>query len=78
MKLTFTLFTLVIASVSAAVLQERDDQDGKDITTLTAPQTLTATKVYPSMVDFEPFMVSMTSEVVWTQFPVPTESASTV
>ncbi|KAK7439536.1 hypothetical protein VKT23_017464 [Stygiomarasmius scandens] len=75
MKLSFALFALVVSSVNAAAVQKRDDQDGKDVTTLSAPQTLTATKVFPSLVDFEPFMVSVTSEVVWTQFPIPTSSA---
>ncbi|THU75919.1 hypothetical protein K435DRAFT_860988 [Dendrothele bispora CBS 962.96] len=61
-----------MASASALNVQKRDGQDGKDVTTLSGPQVLTATKVAPSLVNFEPYMISITSKVVWTQYPVPT------
>ncbi|THU89084.1 hypothetical protein K435DRAFT_969239 [Dendrothele bispora CBS 962.96] len=72
MKFSLAFLTLAVASVNAGIVQKRDDQDA---TSLTGPRTITATKVAPSLVDFEPFMISVTSEVVWTQFPTPTSSA---
>ncbi|KAK7443257.1 hypothetical protein VKT23_015853 [Stygiomarasmius scandens] len=69
------LLSVIGACVNAAALNNRDEVG---VTTLSESQVLTATKVFPSLVDFEPFMISVTSEVVWTQFPVPTESASTL
>ncbi|THV03709.1 hypothetical protein K435DRAFT_851655 [Dendrothele bispora CBS 962.96] len=49
--------------VNAAAVENRD---GVGVTTNSGSQVLTATKVFPTLVDFEPFMISVTSEVVWT------------
>ncbi|THU87321.1 hypothetical protein K435DRAFT_782507 [Dendrothele bispora CBS 962.96] len=63
----------MIAYVNAAAVQKRADVD---VTSLSGPQVLTATRVFPSIIDAEPFMVSVTSEIVWTQFPTQTSSSS--
>ncbi|THU99585.1 hypothetical protein K435DRAFT_964390 [Dendrothele bispora CBS 962.96] len=69
----FALFTAIAVGINAAVIENRD----VNVTVNSGSQVLTATKVYPTLVDFEPYMLSATSEVVWTQYSVATETAST-
>ncbi|KAK7464085.1 hypothetical protein VKT23_006246 [Stygiomarasmius scandens] len=77
MKTSFAfLFSLVIASVNAAAVQKRDDEGINTPTTHSEPMVLTATKVFPSMIEESPYMITVTSEVVWTQYPAPTESVN--
>ncbi|KAF5360152.1 hypothetical protein D9758_011344 [Tetrapyrgos nigripes] len=42
---------------------------------ITEPTVVTATRVYPSLIDVPPYMITVTTEVVWTQYPVPTTNA---
>ncbi|KAK7439538.1 hypothetical protein VKT23_017466 [Stygiomarasmius scandens] len=64
------LLGLFVACANAAAVQKRND---KTVTIMTGPMTLTATRVYPSIIDTPPFMTTVTTEVVWTQYPTPTQ-----
>ncbi|THU84444.1 hypothetical protein K435DRAFT_870265 [Dendrothele bispora CBS 962.96] len=60
------------ASANASVAQKRGRRAARN-----EAHVVTATKIRPSLVDYEPYMVSVTSEVVWTQYAVPTTSGDT-
>ncbi|KAF5340501.1 hypothetical protein D9758_014540 [Tetrapyrgos nigripes] len=71
MKFSITaalLFALVAGPASAAVIQKRDDV-AIVAGPITEPTVVTATRVFPTLIDEPPFMKTVTSEVVWTQYP---------
>ncbi|KAF5365056.1 hypothetical protein D9758_010969 [Tetrapyrgos nigripes] len=74
MKFSLTVFTLAIAGLTTAVaVEKRETVDTGDVTSLASTgQLVTATKIFPSIIDVSPFMVTVTQEHVWTQFPTST------
>ncbi|KAJ3998231.1 hypothetical protein F5050DRAFT_1806112 [Lentinula boryana] len=75
MKLSLQVVFLALAAVgaNAAFGRKRDTADSavaETTTATTAPLTLTATKVFHSIIAESPYMTAVTTEVVWTQYPV--------
>ncbi|KAF5360150.1 hypothetical protein D9758_011346 [Tetrapyrgos nigripes] len=74
MKFSLAISTLAIAGLATAVaIEKRETVGAGDVTSLASTgQLVTATQVFPSIIDVEPFMVTVTREHVWTQFPTNT------
>ncbi|KAF5323164.1 hypothetical protein D9758_016795 [Tetrapyrgos nigripes] len=68
-SITTTLLFALFAPASGAVIQKRDDV-ATVASPITEPTVVTATRVFPTLIDEPPFMKTVTSEVVWTQYPV--------
>ncbi|KAF5323645.1 hypothetical protein D9758_017078 [Tetrapyrgos nigripes] len=78
MKSSLALLTFASAfafiAVNAVAVNKRADDDLTS-TALDEPKVLIATKVFPTLVDEEPFLATVTQETTWTQYPATTSSA---
>ncbi|KAJ4479355.1 hypothetical protein J3R30DRAFT_3702606 [Lentinula aciculospora] len=75
MKLSLQVAFLALAAVGANAAFGRkrgavDSAVAETTTATTGPLTLTATKVFQSLISESPYMTAVTTEVVWTQYPV--------
>ncbi|KAJ4497703.1 hypothetical protein C8R41DRAFT_183237 [Lentinula lateritia] len=74
MKLSLQVALLALAAVgaNAASRKKRDVAESAIAETTTAttePLTLTATRVFNTLISEAPYMTAVTTEVVWTQYP---------
>ncbi|KAJ3722551.1 hypothetical protein EV361DRAFT_960130 [Lentinula raphanica] len=80
MKLSLQVVFLALAAVGANAAGQRkrgevDSVVAETTTATTGPLTLTATKVFQSLMAESPYMTAVTTEVVWTQYPVSSSSS---
>ncbi|KAF5390699.1 hypothetical protein D9757_002570 [Collybiopsis confluens] len=73
MKFSLAIISLLVAVASARSRKQRDDGGSvvaqTTATATDAPLTLTATKVFHTVMDEPPYMTAVTMTTVWTQFP---------
>ncbi|KAH7876953.1 uncharacterized protein C8R40DRAFT_1096688 [Lentinula edodes] len=74
MKLSLQVALLALAAVgaNAASRKKRDVAESaiaETTTATTGPLTLTATRVFNTLIPEAPYMTAVTTEVVWTQYP---------